>query len=250
MGALALGIVLIIGYFYQNTHPYRRLELIRSTGYHIYFKAGFSGFIFLIAAVITWGIIDYYDIPSAFIDAIKQKSELSYLQDPKHWNNLKAFAVFTLMFLFSMLTVAIGYLFNTKAKSLAHVKQVAHELELLVINATTGVTPIRLELDCGKVYVGIPETPNLEKGEVKYITILPLLSGFLNDEKKIIFNNNYYLHYKEHFTGQKQDNGFHHKTIREFSIVIPVEQIVVASGFDIDAFIEFRKNADSELLGS
>lgn len=250
MGALALGIVLIVGYFYQNNHPYRRLELIRSTGYHIYFKAGLSGFIFLTLAVIFWILIDFFDLPSALIDSYNLKDSLSYIKNNNHWNEIKMVAVFALMFILSAISVITRKLLNNKEKSLERVKIIAHELELLIINATTSVSPIRIELDCGKVYVGIPETPNLERGEVKYITLLPLLSGYMDEKKKITFNNNYYRHYEDNFSDHNINATDSHSSMKDFSIVIPVEEVVVASRFSIDAFIQFRKDTESELLGS
>lgn len=250
MGALALGIVLIIGYFYQNTHPYRRLELIRSTGYHIYFKAGLSGFIFLTIAVMLWSLIDFFDLPSQFIESINLKDSLNYVKNNNHWNDIKMVAVFALMFLLSASSIVIRNHFNNKEKSLARVKAVAHELELLIINATTNVSPIRIELDCGKIYVGIPETPNLEQGEVKYITLLPLLSGYIDEEKKIVFNNNYYRHYEDNYSEHNINATESHSSMKDFSIVIPVNQVVVASRFSIDAFIQFRADRKSDLLGT
>ena len=249
MGALALGIVLIIGYFYQNNHPYRRLELIRSTGYHIYFKAGLFGFVFLTISVLFWLLIDFFDLPSTLIDFFKLKDSLHYIKDNNHWNEIKMVAIFALMFLLSANAVIFRKFFNNKEKSLKRVKAVAHELELLIINATTSVSPIRIELDCGKVYVGIPETPNLERGEVKYITLLPLLSGYTDKEKKIIFNNNYYRHYEDNFSDHNINATESHSSMKDFSIVIPVEQVVVASRFNIDAFIAFRKDTQSQLIG-
>jgi hypothetical protein len=250
MGALALGIVLIIGYFYQNNHPYRRLELIRSTGYHIYFKAGLSGFVLLTLAVVIWSLIDFFDLPSTLIDFLSLKDSLNYIKNNNHWDEIKMVAVFALMFLLSVLFVMFRQFFNTKEESLKRVKDVAHELELLIINATISVSPIRIELDCGKVYVGIPETPNLERGEVKYITLLPLLSGYVDEQKKIIFNNNYYRHYEDNFSDHNINATESHSSMKDFSIVIPVEQVVVASRFSIDAFIQFRKDNRSNLIGA
>jgi hypothetical protein len=249
MGALALGIVLIVGYFYQNNHPYRRLELIRSTGYHIYFKAGLSGFVFLTLAVVFWSLIDFFDLPSTLIDFFNLKDSLNYIKNNNHWNEIKMVAVFSLMFILSAAAVMFRKFLNNKEKSLIRVKAVAHELELLIINATTSVSPIRLELDCGKVYIGIPETPNLERGEVKYITLLPLLSGYTDKEKKIIFNNNYYRHYEDNFSDHNINATESHSSMKDFSIVIPVAQVVVASRFSIDAFIAFRKDTQSPLTG-
>ena len=249
MGALALGIVLIIGYFYQSHHPYRRLELVRSTGYHIYFKAGLSGFVLLSISLLIWSVIDYFDLPSAFVDYFELKDSFVYIKNGKHWADIKLVAIFALMFISTLIYIGLRKFFNTKEKSLERVKKIAHELELLLIEATENVSPIRVELDCGKVYVGIPETPNLDRGEVSFLTLLPLLSGYINDEKKIIFNNNYYRHYQEYIHGDELEERGSHSSVTDFSIVIPIEQVVVSSRFSIDAFIQFRKDNGSELTG-
>ncbi|GLX77726.1 hypothetical protein tinsulaeT_10660 [Thalassotalea insulae] len=249
MGALALGIVLIIGYFYQSHHPYRRLELIRSTGYHIYFKAGLSGFVLLSISLSFWSIIDYFDLPSSFIEHLNLKDSIVYIKNGKHWADIKLVAIFALMFIFTLVYIGIRSCFKTDNESLNRVKKIAHELELLLIESTENVSPIRVELDCGKVYVGISEKPNIDRGEVSFIALFPLLSGYVNDEKKIIFNNNYYLHYEKYIHGNEFEEGDSHSSVADFSIVIPIEQIVVASRFSIDAFIQFRNDNDSELIG-
>jgi hypothetical protein len=259
LGALVLGIVLIIGYHYQTHHPIRRLELVRSSGYHIYFKAGFSGFVLLCLSVGIWLVIDFFDIPSSILEKNNFDKSLTFLKKPELWIDAKAAVIFFNMFILSFCYVKVRkiYYFIRKNRHLVRIDAVAHELEKLVISATRQVTPIRIELECGKVYVGIPETPNLEKGEVKYITLLPLLSGYLDDKKKIIFTNNYYRHYERNHSDldEMSENSNHadiqnfSKDIADFSIVIPVEGIVVSSRFSIEAFIAFREDKGSELIG-
>lgn len=251
MGALALGIVLIIGYYYQSKHPIRRLELIRTTGYHIYFKAGFSGFIFMILSMATWGIIDFLDIPSSIIDHFNLSGSFIYLENIDHWLELKTVAVFSIMSLYCFIAVFFRTFLISLDRNglLERVQNIAHELELLIINCTLEVKPIRLELDCGKVYIGIPDKPNLEQGEVQFITMLPLLSGYVTDEKKIVFNNNYYRHYDNNFNEGNAHQEGEHSSMRDFAIVIPVKEIVIASRFSIEAFIQFRNDDSSELVG-
>lgn len=248
MGALALGVILIIGYFFQSFHPYRRLELVRNTGYHIYFKAGLSGFLFLMTSILIWSFIDYFNLPSNLIDDLYPNNSFIYIKNTQYWTEFKAFAIFLLAFILSGTFIFFRRFTVDDKKLLQRVKGIAHELELLVINATIYVFPIRIELDCGKVYVGIPEKPNLEKGEVCYISLIPLLSGYVDEEKKIIFNNNYYRHYQQE---QESDStSDRHSSILDFSVVIPISQIVVASRFSIDAFLDFREKAElSELIG-
>ena len=149
--------------------------------------------------MVIWSLIDFFDLPSSTVEYFQLTDSLVYIHNNQHWNEIKAVAVFALMFLLSFCAISFRRLVDTKQKFLDRVIAVAHELELLVINATKNVSPIRLELDCGKVYVGIPETPNLEQGKVGYITLLPLLSGYMSAEKKIIFSNSYYRHYEENF---------------------------------------------------
>lgn len=249
MGALALGVVLIIGYFYQSHHPYRRLNLVRSTGYHIYFKAGLSGIFFLLLAFVIWLIVDFFDLPSAFIERYQVQQKLTYISsNPPNWIEIKAVIIFLIAFLTCFIYVQFKIWRSNKNSVFRHVKTLANDLERLVINSTVNVTPIRVELDCGKVYVGLPETPNLEHGEITYITLLPLLSGYVDDTKKLIFNNNYYLHYEEYYNSASTMDT-EHETIESFSIVLPVSEIVIASQFSIDAFIAFRNPKDSVLVG-
>lgn len=249
MGALALGVVLIIGYFYQSQHPYRRLSTVRSTGYHIYFKAGFSGLVFLFLALATWVLIDLLDLPSTVVERYPNEAELTYLKaNVSDWHEIKGAFVLFLAFIYCLFYVQLQKFRSSKISVFKQLKSVTNDLEKLVISATVEVKPIRVELSCGKVYVGLPETPNLEHGEVTYITLLPLLSGYIDETKNLIFNNNYYLHYEEYYhRGESSDHE--HDTIDKFSIVIPVSEITVASQFSIDAFMAFRNAKESELVG-
>lgn len=250
MGALILGVILIIGYYYQSSHPYERLKLARSSGYHIYFKAGSSGFIFVLLAFFIWLLIDYQDIPSWFIEKYFSTNKPTFVTNElERWSELKAFLIFFMAFTICLLYIGISKLRINKLKTYNKVKAIANDLELLIINSTLAVNPIRIELENGKVYVGLSETPDLEQGEVNYITMLPLLSGYVDETKKIIFNNNYYRHYEEFFPEKETVVDSSNNEIDAFSIVLPVDQIVVASNFNIDAFIAFRNAKPSVLVG-
>ncbi|TMO07820.1 hypothetical protein [Pseudoalteromonas sp. S558] len=247
MGALILGVVLILGYFYQSYHPHRRLRLVRSSGYHIYFKAGLSGVVFLLLATFTWLLIDFYDLPSIVVDNVKYTSELTFIeQNITNLAEIKAFIIFIMAFIYCYLHILLCRLFSDKESVYKSLTSIANDLEMLVVNSTIEVTPIRIELDCNKVYIGLPETPDFESGEIKYITLLPLLSGYVDEKKKIIFNNNYYSHYEEYFNSSSEKET-EHSNINDFSIVIPVSGIVIASRFSIDAFIAFREAKKSVL---
>lgn len=248
MGALVLGVLLVIGYFIESHHPIKRFKLARSTGYHIYFKAGLSGFLAVLASLTIWIVVDFFDLPSSLIESSNLSSHITFLNGSNgHWDELKVFFVFFLAFCLCYLYVLISKKIFSDEKKYLRIKELANDLELLVINSETEVEPIRLELDSGKVYVGIAQSPDLDKGNVAYINLIPLLSGYTSETKELIFNNNYYKHYEEQF-----DNNTHDDLLdgaKSFLIVIPVSEIVVASKFDIAAFIAFRNAGPSELVG-
>ena len=249
MGALVLGVVLILGYFYQSYHPHRRLSLVRSSGYHIYFKAGLSGVVFLLLAATSWLLIDFFDLPSKLVDHVQDKPKLIFIEkNIPNWDIIKVSVIFFIAFIYCSGYILFSKWRSNKESIYKNVESIANDLEKLIVDSTVKVTPVRFELDCGKVYVGLPETPDFESGEIKYITLLPLLSGYVDDCKKIIFNNNYYLHYEEYFD-EKSDEEPEHNSINDFAIVVPVSEIVVASRFSIDAFIAFRNAKESVLIG-
>ncbi|MFT4806465.1 MAG: hypothetical protein ACI9YE_003699 [Psychroserpens sp.] len=251
MGALVLGLVLIIGYYYQTNHTIRRLELVRSSGYHIYFKAGFAGFILLTISVAIWSIIDYFDLPSNFIDEYELKETIIFLSDTKRWMEIKVLVVFVLMFFISFIYVSIvrTYYYFRKNRLLVEITKIANVLEKFIISSTLNVSPVRIDLECGKVYVGLPEYPDLDGGELKYVTFLPLLSGYRNDKKDIVFSNNYYLHYQvKHDENDNDNDELNLDDVNDFKIVIPVKDIVVISGFSPDSYIQINEDNSSRLI--
>ncbi|GAB5380500.1 MAG: hypothetical protein Alis3KO_26400 [Aliiglaciecola sp.] len=251
MGALILGLVLIIGYFYQTQHPIRRLELVRSSGYHIYFKAGFSGLVFLVPSVFVWSLIDYYNIPSAIFECLGLKKTITVIGDTEYWDVLKIAAIFLFVFFFSSLHVKIvkGRFPKNSNKLLKEVKKRANNLEKLIISSSADIKAIRVDLNCGKVYVGIPQNPDLEDGELTHLTMLPLLSGSRDKNLDIKFSNNYYKHYENKHPGENHGE-LDWDAVYDFKIIIPTKDIVVASSFDPDAFLAISKDNSSELINS
>lgn len=248
---MVLGLVLIIGYHYHTKHPIKRLELVRTTGYHIYFKAGFAGFSLLVLSVFLWLIIDYYDLPSNTISYLDIKKNIDFINDHNRWFEIKTVCVFIMMILISAIhrkIVEIHYRGN-KDKLFSKITKIANELEKLIITSTADVKPIRLDLECGKVYVGVPEYPDLEGGELTFVTIMPLLSGRRNERNEIEFSNNYYKHYQvNQFTDHNSEIDW--DQVYDFKIVIPTKSILIASHFDPEAYLEIQNDNDSELITS
>ncbi len=253
MGALILALILIVGYHYQSFHPLRRMELARSTGYHIYFKAGISGTLILFVSLTLWFVFDVLDIPSVVLEFFIAETSLTYLKSQENWGYFKAAAIAFLMFFIS---ITYCFICNFHYKNIcaeerkfSHVVKIANEFEQLLIGAMYTTAYLRIELDCGKVYIGIPSSPELENGEITYINILPFLSGHRDKNNKLAFTTNYEKHYARiGYEESLPDVKPQHK-IEDFYIVLPVKNISIASNFDIDAYVSIQRN-DSEISDS
>lgn len=52
MTAIFLAAVLVIGYNYESNHPINRLNIVRQTGYNLYFRVGSRGFVLALFALL------------------------------------------------------------------------------------------------------------------------------------------------------------------------------------------------------
>lgn len=119
------------------------------------------------------------------------------------------------------------------------VMRVATEAERLIIESARDVIPMRIILESGKVYIGYPQQPDLENGEITQLKMLPILSGYLTKKQKMVISRNYYKHYKNCYDDKgelddSEDSGHDH--ITRFNIIIPVADIKVYSLFSKVAF--------------
>lgn len=247
MGALVLGIVLIIGYHYQTYHPTQRLKFSRRTGYHIYFKAGFSGLLLLASATFLWSVIDFFDFPSKLVTHTNIQSTVVLISDYGQWNNLKALAISIIMFIISCIINCLFriYYFFFPLIFFKKLLNIVNDLERLIILATVEAEFIRVELDCGKVYVGIPKSPDIENGVITHLTIFPFLSGHRadDDNKSIIFANNYEKHYQSLLGDSDSENNTRiEELMEEFMVVIPAESIIIASNFNLEAYTSIHND--------
>lgn len=113
--------------------------------------------------------------------------------------------------------------------------------EFMLFTSINDYQPISLTLDSDKVYVGFVSDFDPIDGKVEYLTILPLLSGYRDDHKKLQFTTNYYEHYEKNI-GDKAEtptNPEMQAILNKFKIIVPFSEIVSVSGFDVDAYKQF-----------
>lgn len=251
MGALVLGVILITGYIFILSHPKERYQSKRVEGYKLYFRAGIWGVGFTLAAGLVSLLFDLLDIPSLLLSNYDIKLS-DFNSNTLEFTDLKKITFLIATFAFSLVPSLASYIWfgilNKEAKLNALLSVVRHHpFERLLMEATMKMHPISLTLDSGKVYVGlITDQPAIEHGQLEYIRLLPLLSGWRCSEKKLItFTTNYYQHYENVIDLETneplRDN---HLTLDDFEIVVPEREISSLGRFDLDTYKQFRSNSD------
>lgn len=117
-------------------------------------------------------------------------------------------------------------------------------LEMLLLRATREVKQVSITIKSGKVYVGYI-TRNFDPAfERKYVTVLPMASGFRDpDTQELILTTDYARVYQQMIL---EDNAFLLRGADDFHIVIPVSEIQSANIFDPFAYQLFNATNGAE----
>ena len=104
----------------------------------------------------------------------------------------------------------------------------------MVTESLVTATPLQITLNNSKVYVGaVLESPD-PASPAKYFKIQPWMSGHRSsDTGKVDFNN----FYDNILAGLGEDEA--KRRAATFQLVIPIDKVVSASGFDFDAYEQF-----------
>ena len=262
MTAIFLAVVLVVGFHYESHHPLHRLYLVRQTGYNLYFRVGSRGFIMAAYALIPSMLMIF---ASAIVNGVGSKA--LYTDESYSEFFLTSLLCYDMLFASLIMIISLtnvkyrfkGVVATTYGPSKEHkpnperqalyknLMRVATEVERMIIESAKDMIPMRLVLSNGKVYIGWPQQPELEHGEITQIKLLPILSGFLTEQQQMVISRNYYKHYQncyENNSGElveSEDSGHDH--ISRFSIIIPVSDIKVYSLFSMEAFEAIEKDA-------
>lgn len=113
-----------------------------------------------------------------------------------------------------------------RALNLAAIKD---QLELLLANSLASGTQVLITLSNGKVYVGVVLLAPDPASPLKHFRLQPFMSGYRDPE-----------------TGRVKFTTFYGKVLEKpdvnvasFQLVVPVDKVITASGFDMKAYREF-----------
>jgi len=118
------------------------------------------------------------------------------------------------------------------------VEQWGDYLERLLNRSLKETKQVSLTLRTGKVYIGFV-TSNFDPAyERRYIQLLPVLSGYRDDETKdLVITRDYARAYQRMID---EDSAYLLTIADEFQLVIPTAEIVSANHFDPDVFAIFQ----------
>lgn len=124
------------------------------------------------------------------------------------------------------LTHLTNYLFNKEQEIFNAIKSIGNELELMAAKSLKEERLVLITLKNNKVYIGwVKELPIPSLSS--YLRIIPAISGFRDDDKKLKFTSHYMDAYSL-FEDNNQNN--------DFDVVMPICEIVSISFFNQDLY--------------
>jgi hypothetical protein len=115
------------------------------------------------------------------------------------------------------------------------IKSIGNEFELLLESSFTENKLLSFTLDNGKIYIAwVKELPIPSVS--KYVRIIPIISGYRDDQKNVVFTTHYLSVYAEYIQEGRV------KSIEELDtdLILNSDNIVTVSFFDIDMYAVFN----------
>lgn len=125
--------------------------------------------------------------------------------------------------------------FDKKKRIIKAIKSIGNEFELLLNSSFTENKLLLFTLDNGKIYIGwVKELPI--PAVSKYVRIIPIISGYRDEQKNVVFTTHYLSVYGEYIREGKV------KSIEELDtdLILNSESMVSVSFFDVDMYAVFN----------
>jgi hypothetical protein len=242
-------LVLVVGYHYAHSLPSEKVNLKRSAGWETYVYLGFHGLRFLISALLIALVLW---LPSClafgFLDWISGWHTRAFFQKLVTYtlfDNIQLYHIIVALFAWGICQSEIGKKIGQGNKLVFENIKNYDGLLRLVIEAAAGQKPLRLSLKSRKVYVGLVTEEQFEAGDLDYVLIIPLLSGYRDKDKLDIFFDCSYISVYEKYGLLLPDGSELSEDsllkIDDFRLAVKVGEIESASFFEFDVFGEFER---------
>lgn len=225
---------LIAGFKFLSDWEKTRYDLVRFDGQRLYFKAAFAGYLLvvLLFVLIAAGYSAQHCVSLMLLGQccdLKMPESDALMLISLSGSPIAGYLIPKLLNFF---TDEIKYL--EKALN-------ANELELVLWDAVYRESLILVDLNDRKAYAGYVFTsPELTRGNRKYIYFLPMISGFRDSEQKLAFTT----FYEEII--RKVDKDLEHLDVNSFMVAVPVREVRSIRLFDVAAYVEFNDDNQNE----
>ncbi|HFC8547237.1 TPA: hypothetical protein ACFRG8_001355 [Neisseria lactamica] len=248
MAVLFTMLVLVIGYHYARNLPSEKVNLKRSAGWETYVYLGFHGLRFLILAlfslIILW-VLAFIVLRA--IDYIFDSSIQIYLQRQITrilFDDIQVYHVLIAAFSWALCQSEIQD--KTRKGNTLIVENIKNYdgLLRLVIEAAAKQKPIRLSLKSRKIYVGLVMEEQFESGDLDYVLIVPLVSGYRDkDTLDIFFDCSYLSVYEKHelLSGDEELSEEKLLKLNDFRLAIKAGEIESVAFFEFSVLNEFER---------
>lgn len=251
MGAIFIASVFAAAYVYLIKSTDTSYRIHRMDGYRLYFYVASWAAIFGCLSTLIVFLIDAGDLPTRVFPELFDKQGSIAKVRGVNGNDAKAIAVSVVAILLSVvlcLANRFWYRFSAEARTKLSIELTkGHAFERLLFECSVEYDTVCINTNSDKVYVGLVQDIDLNRGKLDHIALLPILSGYRTSKrKKIKFTTNYYRHYKE--LESLIDNPVEWDAeIEKFRLVIPCNEIVALSKFDIDTYQKINGNQQNHV---
>lgn len=124
------------------------------------------------------------------------------------------------------------------------IKKVGNELELILSSSFRHSKLLEFTLDTNKFYIGwVKELPIPTVSD--YIRIIPVFSGYRDEEKRFVFTTHYLNVYGEYI----QEGRIRDIKELETDLILTLDNVVSLSYFDIEMYERFQRPAANGMNG-
>lgn len=247
MAVLFTMLILVVGYHYARSLPSEKVNLKRSAGWETYVYLGFHGLRFLVMAlviaIILWIVVF---LVLNFVDWVFNLSVRIWLQRQVTcilFDDIQVYHVLVAVFAWALCQSEIKDKVEQGNTLIVENIRNYDGLLRLVIEAASTQKPLRLSLKSRKVYVGLVMEEQFESGDLDYVLIVPLVSGYRDkDTLDIFFDCSYVSVYEKHglFVGDELSEKELLK-LDDFRLAIKVSEIESVSFFEFGVIHEFER---------
>jgi len=243
---------LVGGYAFATIWDGSLYHASRESGHRLYFRAVFYAVIVFFCAglihIILFTASPHYQELLSFVAKIAHGDARLELWDKTAWYSVlvMSFAIGPVLAL-TLNFSRLPFLLNWKVPFTGYqpflrwqawllknaIKN--NDFERLVYRSFRQSLPLLITLNSGKIYIGWAVRAPNPAAVRRFLRILPLISGYRNDEHRLKITTDYYSVLETVSEGEELG----HLEIGDFEAVIPVDQIISAHLFDLQAYQKF-----------